>query len=553
MNQNKIYRAAIYVRLSKEDGDISSAEKAESNSIANQKELIRSFLKDKQDIEVVSERVDDGYSGVSFERPAFQLMLEDIKKGKVDCVVVKDLSRFGRNYIESGRYIEKIFPMLGVRFIAINDSYDSLDGKSQTDEIIIPFKNLINDAYCRDISVKIRSHLDIKRKKGEFIASFAVYGYKKDCDNHNRLAVDEYAAGVVRDIFSWKIAGMSQQAIADRLNNRGILSPAEYKKSCGSRYRAKFQKKEKALWSAVAVTRILKNEVYLGNLVQGKVTTPNYKVKKTVQKEKSDWVKIEDTHEAVIEAGDFAIVQELLQRDMRTSPGRKEVYLFSGILFCGDCHNVMTRKTSVVSGKKYAYYMCSENKRGGECSSHRISEKELEKAIMGLLKLHIEKLQDMEKEISMMENLPEKEYNIRLIETRIIKQKEEIDRNDRLKLSLYEDLKEGILTKEEYLALKKEFEQRKRDAYQAARQAETEKKRLMEQQGKHHEWIDEFLQYREMKSLNRTVLVELVKRIEVYEDKRISVCFRYTEEYQELCGLLLEQQEKPLSRRKEVV
>lgn len=198
MNQNKIYKAAIYVRLSKEDGDISSAEKAESNSIANQKELIRSFLKDKQDIEVVSERVDDGYSGVSFERPAFQLMLEDIKKGKVDCVVVKDLSRFGRNYIDSGRYIEKIFPMLGVRFIAINDSYDSLDGKSQTDEIIIPFKNLINDAYCRDISVKIRSHLDIKRKKGEFIASFAVYGYKKDCANHNRLVVDEYAAGVVK-------------------------------------------------------------------------------------------------------------------------------------------------------------------------------------------------------------------------------------------------------------------------------------------------------------------------------------------------------------------
>ena len=172
---------------------------------------------------------------------------------------------------------------------------------------------------------------------------------------------------------------------------------------------------------------------------------------------------------------------------------------------------------------------------------------------MGLLKLHIEKLQDMEKEISMMENLPEKEYNIRLIETRIIKQKEEIDRNDRLKLSLYEDLKEGILTKEEYLALKKEFEQRKRDAYQAVRQAETEKKRMLEQQGKHHEWIDEFLQYRGMKSLNRTVLVELVKRIEVYEDKRISVCFRYMEEYQELCGLLLEQQEKQFSGRKEVV
>ena len=214
MKENKIYKAAIYVRLSKEDGDVSDVSKAESNSISNQKELIREFLKNKEDIAVVSERVDDGYSGVNFERPAFQLMLEDIKQGKVDCVVVKDLSRFGRNYIESGRYIEKIFPMLGVRFIAINDNYDSLIGKSQTDEIVIPFKNLINDAYCRDISIKIRSHLDVKRRKGEFIGSFTVYGYKKDEQDHNHIVIDEYASGIVEKIFIWKIEGMSQQGIA---------------------------------------------------------------------------------------------------------------------------------------------------------------------------------------------------------------------------------------------------------------------------------------------------------------------------------------------------
>jgi len=294
MKENKIYKAAIYVRLSKEDGDVSDVSKAESNSISNQKELIREFLKNKEDIVVVSERVDDGYSGVNFERPAFQLMLEDIKQGKVDCVVVKDLSRFGRNYIESGRYIEKIFPMLGVRFIAINDNYDSLIGKSQTDEIVIPFKNLINDAYCRDISIKIKSHLDVKRRKGEFIGSFTVYGYKKDERNHNLIIVDEYAARIVSNIFSWKIAGMSQQGIADRLNDMGVLSPAEYKKSCGSNYRAKFQTKSKASWSAVAVTRILTNENYTGTLIQGKYTTPNYKVKKTVVKNEEDWVRIEN-------------------------------------------------------------------------------------------------------------------------------------------------------------------------------------------------------------------------------------------------------------------
>lgn len=291
----KIYHAAIYVRLSKEDGDVAGACKAESNSISNQKEFIRDFLKDKEDIVVVSERVDDGYSGSNFERPSFKLMLEDIKKGIVDCVVVKDLSRFGREYIDSGRYIERLFPALGVRFIAINDGYDSLDGKDQSDEIIIPFKNLINDAYCRDISVKIRSHLEVKRKNGEFIGSFAPYGYRKDEENRNRLVIDPVAAGVVREIFRMKLHGMSQDAIAGRLNETGVLSPMEYKNASGSNYQTSFKTGERALWSSVTVRRILENEFYIGNLVQGRQTTPNHKVKKPVVKPEKDWVRVEKT------------------------------------------------------------------------------------------------------------------------------------------------------------------------------------------------------------------------------------------------------------------
>lgn len=170
----KIYNADLYLRLSKEDGD-----KEESDSITNQKELIFEYLKSMEDIRIHEIRVDDGYSGVDSERPAFQQMLEDIKAGKVDCVITKDLSRFGRNHIEVGRYLEKIFPYLGVRFIAINDNYDSAMSDTQTDNIIIPFKNLINDAYCRDISIKIRSNLEVKRKKGDFVGAFAPYGYRK--------------------------------------------------------------------------------------------------------------------------------------------------------------------------------------------------------------------------------------------------------------------------------------------------------------------------------------------------------------------------------------
>ena len=224
----KIYHAAIYVRLSKEDGAVASHEKTESNSIANQKSLIRDFLENKNDIEVVQEYVDDGFSGSNFERPAFQMMLEDIKKGKIDCVVTKDLSRFGREYIDSGMYIERLFPAMGVRFIAINDGIDSGEAKSQSDEIIIPFKNLINDAYCRDISIKIRSHLEIKRKQGDVITAFVPYGYKKNDKDKHKLEIDVYAANVVKDIFRMKLHGKSQDAIACELNSSGILPPAEY-------------------------------------------------------------------------------------------------------------------------------------------------------------------------------------------------------------------------------------------------------------------------------------------------------------------------------------
>ena len=240
------YKACIYTRLSKDDGD-----KPESDSIGNQKALIREFVKNHPEIQVVSEKADDGYSGVNFERPGFKEMMEEIRTGQVDCVIVKDLSRFGRNYIEAGNYIERVFPFIGVRFIAINDSYDSTD-RNQSDSLIIPFKNLINDSYCRDLSVKIRSHLAIKRKKGEFIGAFACYGYLKDENNRNQLVVDTYAGQVVQDIFRMKINGMSQYRIADALNEQGVLSPMEYKKYLGSHFESSFKVNPKAVWTAKA-------------------------------------------------------------------------------------------------------------------------------------------------------------------------------------------------------------------------------------------------------------------------------------------------------------
>lgn len=534
MSNIKIYKAAIYVRLSKEDGDVSDASKAESNSISNQKELIKDFLKDKQDIVIVSERVDDGYSGVNFERPAFQLMLEDIKQGKVDCVVVKDLSRFGRNYIESGRYIEKIFPMLGVRFIAINDNYDSLTGKSQTDEIVIPFKNLINDAYCRDISIKIRSHLDVKRRKGEFIGSFTIYGYAKDEHDHNKIVIDDYAAGVVRDIYQWKISGMSQQRIADKLNDMGVLSPAEYKKSCGIKYSANLQTKKQAIWSAVAITRILTNESYTGTLIQGKVTTPNYKVKKTVIKDEEDWVVIPNAFEAIITKEQFDMVQEILKKDTRVAPDKKSVYLFSGIAVCGDCGRQMSRKVSTVAGKKYVYYMCSANKKEGVCSSHRIREDELEKAVVTYLNSYIDELENIQHFLEFIDKLPYQEVNVKRLNMRIVQLEEDAQKYEKLKVSVYEDLKDELISKEEYISMKQEFENRRRAALDSIAQIKIEIETLASRNGKHHEWIESFIANKGIEKLVRNVVVELIDYIRIYEDKRIEIVFRYADNYKEI-------------------
>ena len=264
-------------------------------------------------------KVDDGFTGSNFQRPAFQEMIADVKAGKINCIVVKDLSRFGRDHLEAGEYIERIFPFLGVRFIAINDHYDSLHSDGDSDALILPVKNLINEAYCRDISIKVRSQLEIKRRHGDFIGSFAVFGYQKDPDDHNRLMVDEYAAGVVRDIFKWKLEGVSAGDIADRLSQSGIPTPMDYKRSQGLSYSTSFRTKRESTWSAGMVLRILKNPVYIGVLDQGRVTTPSYRVNRLVNKPREEWAVVEGCHEPIIDRFDFESVQKVLALDTRTS------------------------------------------------------------------------------------------------------------------------------------------------------------------------------------------------------------------------------------------
>lgn len=540
----KINRAAIYVRLSKEDGD-----KIESDSIVNQKELILDYLKDKADIEVCSVRVDDGFSGANFDRPAFKLMLEDIRTGEIDCVIVKDLSRFGRNFVEAGRFLNQEFPLRGVRFIAINDQYDTLEKKSSSDDIVIPFKNLVNDAYCRDISVKIRSQLEVKRKKGDFIGSFAVYGYLKDPDDRHKLVVDDYAADVVRDIFRWKLEGLSQQRIAERLDDDGILSPMEYKRYCGMSYKSGFQINPKAKWTAVAIGRILKNEFYVGTLVQGKRSAPNHKIKKLFEKPHSEWVRIENSHEAIVDLEIFNTVNRLLFKDTRIAPQENAVYLFGGMLVCGDCHSNMVRNNNCRNGKTYTYYMCGKNRNTKECSSHRMKDTVLETAVLSCLKQHIDNILNVEQVLKRIDTLPYRKTGMGRANQQLEQKKEEIERYKHFKMKLHESLIDNLLDKNEYLDMKAQYDEQQATAEQDMLRLGKELQTAVYSVSNECGWMDTFRKYQDITALSRAVVVTLIDHIVIYENNRIDIIFQYQFDYEQALAVIasFDREQHPIS------
>ena len=547
MNTNlntDIYDADVYLRLSKEDGD-----KEESDSITNQKELILEYLKSKPEIKIHEIRVDDGYSGVNFDRPAFQQMLEDIKSGTVNCVITKDLSRFGRNHIEVGKYLEKIFPYLGVRFIAVNDNYDSVQNGTQGSNIIVPFKNLINDAYCRDISIKIRSNLEVKRKRGDYVGAFAPYGYQKSNSNKNKLEIDEEAAEVVRSIFRMYMKGNSAYKIADMLNQKDVATPMDYKRDKGSSFYTSFKKNMRSEWTHVTVLRILNNPVYVGTTVQGRGTTPNYKVKKKIRRDESKWNIVEHTHEPIISDIDYRNVQELLKMDTRTADSEDNIYCLSGIVRCGDCEANMVKKTVPYEEKKYIYYVCGGHKQNKRiCSNHSIKAEVLEESVLKLLNHQIKVISDMEVVLNRLEEKECKSSGIEKKKQQIASKKEEIQKINALRLDLYEDFKESLLTKEEYLELKQIYGQRIQAAESAMDVLGQEVELLISNQGHLNEWMEEFKKFGHMESLSREAVVSLIDKILVYEKQkgerhpRIEVKFKYAEEISEALELMSDSQ-----------
>ena len=524
--QETKYKTLKYIRLSSADDQ----KNGESDSVANQRRLIDEYLKNNPEMEVVGEFVDDGVSGIVFDRPSFNAMMAVIQDGGANCIITKDLSRLGRDRIETGRYLRRIFPAFGVRFIAINDNIDTLN--DSTDGLYISVKSIINDEYCRDISIKTRSALDVKRANGDYTGGCPVYGYVKDENDKNKLVIDGYAAEVVRDIFRMKIDGYSSAGIAKTLNERGILSPMEYKKDRGLPHpTGGYADRNGAKWCPTTIIRILSDETYAGTLVQGRYGTPTYKLREVVERPEVEWHRIENAHEAIIQRHNFDLVQKIMRLDTRTAPNGDKVYLFSGILICGCCGNRMTRKTVPYKGENYYYYWCPTGKKNGCTESVMVKESALIDCVTANVKAHITNIASLEMLLSGIDATSIARGLADRLAGQIAENESRLDKIRGYKASLFENMMNGNLSKEEYKSLKGKYSQDADTLMAANAKLRNETEAVLSCRHERMAWTGHFTEYQNLETIDRRTVIHLIHSIRVLGKRDIEISFNYQLEY----------------------
>lgn len=535
----RIYSTGAYIRLSVLDGH-----QCDSDSIENQEALVRAYIENDPSLSLYDVYSDNGETGVNFERDDFERLLDDIRAGKVDCVIVKDLSRFGRNYIEAGEYLEKIFPFMGVRFIAVNDGYDSID-PATSDSLSMHLKNLVNDVYARDISQKICPVLQEKQERGEFIGNWAVYGYLKDPKDKHHLIVDEETAPVVRDIFNWRLAGMDYQGIAKKLNDLGIPSPSRYRFEKGMVKSGRFAN---SIWTGDTIKQMVLSEVYLGHTVQGKTRKALWKGQRRTIQPKEKWTVVRNTHEAIIDRPTFDIVQRLAEQVRQDFSDKQGAFpeivnpenILKGLVYCGDCGKKLIRQRSIHETKvqdpgihvRYYFYCHTHTADRSRCVSIRVPEDDLLTAVSQVIQAHLTTAMDMKTLIKSARNKAATLSKKQEIRRRIKQAEEQLERIVRLRETLYDDYLDQLMNEHDYLYARNRYTEQETEQTKLLEELTAQDAAVMETGMQEPAWLRTLLDFREKPELTRELALELIERITVHSKTNISVKLRFEDEYE---------------------
>lgn len=521
---------AVYIRLSKED----ARSLDESESVSNQRALIEEYIKHMDDGDnyvIVDEYVDDGVSGTTDdERRRFQDMLADIKRGRINCVIVKDLARSFRNYSDQGFYLDDWFPRHNVRFISLfHQPLDSYREPQNMRSIAVPIQGVINENHCAETSDKVREVFDMKRRSGEHIGSFAVYGYQKDPNNRNAFVIDEEAAAVVRDIFNMFLDGMSKNAIVHHLNDHGILCPSLYKQErLGLKYRnPHITPGKKTLWCAVTVSKILKNRMYCGDMVQGRCRIKSYKIHIQEQVPEDQWYIVEHTHAPIIDREVYEKVQCLLMRDTRTAPGKIQPYLFGGFLRCGDCGKAMTR--SQTGNTVYYYCRTYKDRSKKACTKHMIRHDDLEAAVLYAIQMQISLTVDCDGVLRQIGSSPTENKYIRGLTKLMEQKKRDLDKITWYKQEIYQDWKNGELSSSDYHAMKENYDNQTGELNRIIEKLKQEQKEDVNGFRVENQYVSMLRQHHNIETLTRDILIELIDQIKVFEGGNICVQFLFSD------------------------
>ena len=531
----KNYQTAAYVRLSVEDSG-----KPGADTIEGQKALLLSFVERQDDMEFVSLFCDNGRTGTDFDRPQFEKMMDEVRKGTINCIVVKDLSRFGRNYKETGNYLERIFPFLGVRFIAVNDSFDTLTAERTQEGYIVPLKNLINEVYSKDISRKIDAALTTKQRRGEFIGAWAPYGYRKDPEDKHHLVINEETAPTVRQIFKWRSEGVSVVQIGRRLNDAGILSPSAYLYETGE---VRTEKYKGVLWHTQILKSILAHPVYIGHMVQGRKKQSFYEGKRQTYVDEANWIIVRHTHEPIIDEETFEKVQQIANQRRTAYHDRLGKFahleqtenILQGLVWCPNCERPMVRYKNVSHGAKLWYtYICPGHADDpARCAFVSIKEEDLKEVIFNTLQAQIAVAADMEAMGKTLNAKPEYRRKRSEADSKLEAARRTLKRSLSLYDSLYQNYVEQLMTEQEYVTLKARYKAEADEADRLIKELEQaqQKSRVYTPENR---FLSVCRSFTGTETLTREMAAALVERIYVDADKKIDIHLRYRDEFKAL-------------------